>query len=434
MKRSKHHMHNPLKETHASSAKGNEVFVASRRRFITKSALAALGTVIGSPIVFGRFLPEGVIPVVIDPEFGNDILSGKHPDMIVRNKRPWNIESPVHLLDDAVTPADKMYVRNNGNLPENPDASTWELVIDGEAVQSPKTFSLAELKNKFKHYSYQTVLECGGNTRAEYSPGTKGIQWGYGAVSCARWTGVRLKDVLNDVGVSSNAVYIGYYGKDTHVSGDPNKVVISRGVPIEKATEDEILLAFQMNGKDIPLAHGYPLRLVVGGYPASVSGKWVHRIAVRDRVHDGPKMESPTYRVPCNPVAPGETVPDEDMCIIQKMPVKSIITYPKTGAIVKPGQQFEVRGHAWAGDRSIQEMHISVDFGATWQTCNLKPAPNRNAWQQFSTQVKLEKQGYYEIWARATDDEGVSQPMVQPGWNPRGYINNATHRIALKVS
>ncbi|TVR42177.1 MAG: molybdopterin containing oxidoreductase [Cryomorphaceae bacterium] len=434
MKRGKQPNRDHTQESKTSVATGNEVFVASRRRFITQSALVALGTVVGSPIVYGRLLPEGLIPVVLNPEVGKDILEGKHPDMIVRNKRPWNIETPVHLLDDVVTPADKMYVRNNGNLPENPDASSWELTIDGEAVQRLKTYSLAELKNKFKHYTYQTVLECGGNTRAEYTPGTKGIQWGYGAVSCARWTGVRLKDVLSDVGIAPNAVYIGYYGKDTHVSGDLNKVVISRGVPIEKAMEDETLLAFQMNGKDIPLAHGHPLRLIVGGFPASASGKWVHRLVVRDRIHDGAKMKPPTYCVPCNPVTPGDSVQDEDMCIIQNMPVKSIITYPKTGAMVKPGQQFEVRGHAWAGDRSIREMHISVDFGATWQVCNLQAAPNRNAWQQFSAQVNLEELGYYEIWARATDDQGVSQPMVQPGWNPRGYINNATHRIAVKVS
>lgn len=405
----------------------------SRRGFIGKSTLALFGTLLGSQMVYGRFFPAGVLPAGFVDAQGNSTLPGKHPELKVLNDRPWNIETPVHLLDDAVTPADKMFVRNNGKMPENVDAANWSLTIDGESVSAPRTFSLDDLKKNFKHHTYQTVIECGGNTRSEFHPSTPGNQWGYGAVSCARWTGIRLKDVLNEVGFDSNAVYIGYYGKDTHLSGDPNKVVISRGVPIEKALEDEVLLAFKMNDEDIPLAHGYPLRLVVGGYPASASGKWVHRIAVRDRIHDGPKMEAPAYRVPCNPVAPGEKVNDKDMCIIENMPVKSIITYPKTGAMVKSGQQFEVRGHAWAGDRSISEMHISTDFGMTWQKCKLKPAQNKNSWQQFSADVSLKEKGYYEVWARATDSSGVSQPMVSPNWNPKGYLNNASHRIAVKV-
>src|SRR5690606_39142604 len=110
------------------------------------------------------------------------------------------------------------------------------------------------------------------------NPPAKGNQWNVGAVGCAAWTGVRLRDVLEDVGVESNAVYIGYYGKDTHLSGDPGKDTISRGVPIEKALQDESLIAWAINGQDIPLLNGYPLRLVFGGWPASTSGKWLHRI------------------------------------------------------------------------------------------------------------------------------------------------------------
>jgi sulfite oxidase len=410
-----------------------ESIPVSRRRFLGKGTLALFGTLLGAQMVHGMNFPSGILPVGLIDEQGNITLPGKHPDLIVHTDRPWNIETPVHLLDDSITPADKMYVRNNGLPPVSIDASKWTLTIDGESVNKTKTFTLQELKSKFKHYSNNIVLECGGNTRKEYHPSTPGNQWGYGAVSCGRWTGVRLKDVLNDVGIKSDAVYIGYYGKDVHVSGDATKVVISRGVPIEKALEDDVILAFQLNGKDIPEIHGYPLRLIIGGWPASVSGKWLHKIVVRNKVHDGPKMEGDSYRVPCKPVEPGASVKPEDMCIIHQMPVKSIITYPKTGAMVKPGQSFEVRGHAWAGDRSISEMHISTDFGMTWQKCELKEPENKNAWQRFTTKIQLQETGYYEVWAKATDDNGISQPMVSPGWNPKGYINNSTHRIAVKV-
>jgi DMSO/TMAO reductase YedYZ molybdopterin-dependent catalytic subunit len=410
-----------------------EVFKPDRRRFITRSALATFAAAIGAPLVYGRLLPEGVAPVVLDNSFQIEGMPDKHPGLKVLNNKPWNIETPVHLLDDKITPADKMFVRNNGLPPASFDASGWTLTIEGESVKQKKTYTLQELKNKFRQYSYQLVIECGGNGRAEMNPPATGNQWTYGAVSCGSWTGIRLRDVLEDVGVKDDAVYIGYYGADRHLSGDAKKVVISRGVPIEKALEDETLLAFQLNGKDIPEIHGYPLRLVIGGWPASVSGKWLTKLVVRDKVHDGAKMESPSYRVPCEPVAPGEDVSNDKMCIIESMPVKSIITYPKTGAIVKPGQEFEIRGHAWAGDREVKAVDVSYDFGQTWQTTRLEAPVNRLAWQHFSARLSLKTPGYYELWVRATDDAGIGQPMVVPGWNPRGYLNNATHRIALKV-
>jgi DMSO/TMAO reductase YedYZ molybdopterin-dependent catalytic subunit len=357
----------------------------------------------------------------------------KNPEMIILNDRPWNMETPVHLLDDPFTPIDKMFVRNNGLTPTDLNADEWTLTIEGESVPVPKTYTLQELKSKFKHYTYALVLECGGNGRSEMNPPATGNQWGYGAVNCGQWTGVRLRDVLEDVGINDNAVYVGYYGTDKHLSGDPKKVVISRGVPINKALEDETLIAFELNGGEIPIIHGYPLRLVVGGYPASASGKWLTKLVVRDKVHDGPKMEAPSYSVPKNPVQPGTDVAKEDMMIIESMPVKSIITHPKTGAIVKTGQEFEVRGHAWAGDFKVAKVEISTDYGQTWEIVNLKAPLNRLSWQDFNTKVVFNAPGYYEIWVKATDENGKSQPMVVPGWNPRGYLNNATHRIAIKV-
>lgn len=404
----------------------------SRRKFLKRTSVATLGALIGSKIVFANKLPEGYVPLALE---GDDPykMFNKHKDMNVLNNRPWNIESQPHLLDDKVTPNEKMFIRNNGLIPQDIDVTAWTLTIDGESVSKPKTYSLADLKSKFKHHTYQLTIECGGNGRKEFNPPAKGNQWEYGAVSCAEWTGVRLADVLKDVGIKSDAVYIGYYGADVHLTGNPDKVVISRGVPMSKAMQEETLLAFQMNGEDIPLAHGYPLRLVAGGWPASVSGKWLKRIAVRNQEHDGPKMEAPSYRVPCKPVAPGEKVAHEDMCIIESMPVKSLITYPKTGAMIDQGKKLNIRGHAWAGELNVAKMEYSIDFGTTWKPCTLQQPANRLAWQHFNAEVSFPEDGYYEVWARATDSSGKSQPMVLPGWNPKGYLNNACHRIAVKV-
>ena len=405
----------------------------SRRSFLRKSSVAAMAAAVGSQIPFGDLLPEGMQLVGMAHAEEAMKIEGKIPEMVVLNTRPLNAEPPPHFLDEEITPYNKMFVRNNGIPPVKVDAAAWKLTIEGESAKRSVSFSIADLKKKFKEHTLQIQLECGGNGRSEYNPPAKGNQWRVGAISCAEWTGVRLRDVLEDVGLKDDAVYIGYYGADTHVSGDPKKVVISRGVPIAKAMEDESLIAWAMNGKDIPLLHGYPLRLVTGGWPASTCGKWLNRIVIRDKVHDGPKMTGMSYRVPGYPVAPGTNVPKEDMVIIESMPVKSLVTFPKTGTVASLEDTLEVRGHAWAGDYAVKSVDVSIDFGSTWQSCALTSPRNRLAWQNWSTKVKFPQAGYFEVWTRATDENGKMQPMVVPGWNPRGYLNNACHRVAVKV-
>jgi DMSO/TMAO reductase YedYZ molybdopterin-dependent catalytic subunit len=404
-----------------------------RRDFVKNATLSSFASLIGAELVFGSNMLDGYIPLALqDPDPFK--MFNKNTEMVVLNDKPWNIEAQAHLLDDRITPNTCMFIRNNGLVPEGIDPKTWTLTIDGESVKTQKTYTLDELKSKFKQHSYQLTLECGGNGRSEFDPPAKGNQWTIGAVHCATWTGVRLRDVLEDAGIKSSAVYIGYHAVDKHLSMDPKKEPISRGCPMPKALQDETLIAFEMNGEDIPLAHGYPLRLVAGGWPASVSGKWINRISIRDKVHDGTKMTGTAYRVPCKPVAPGEKVKDEDMCIIESMPVKSLITYPKTGAMIKKGKSLSIRGHAWAGELEVAKMEYSIDFGSTWNTCEIETAANRLAWQHFSAEISFPKDGYYEVWARATDTNGIAQPMLLPGWNPKGYLNNACHRIAVKVS
>ncbi|MCR1023950.1 sulfite oxidase [Cellulophaga baltica] len=403
-----------------------------RRKFITRSSLATLTGILGMDIVFGNLLPDKYIPLELQ-ETDPFKLFGLNKEMQVLNDKPWNIEAQAHLLDDKVTPNTAMFIRNNGKIPEAIDVNTWTLTFDGESINQKKTYTLSELKTKFKHYTYQLTLECGGNGRSEFNPPAKGNQWTIGAVSSAKWTGIRLKDILAEVGIKSDAVYIGYHAADTHLSGDPSKEPISRGVPIAKALQEETILAFQMNGEDIPVVHGYPLRLIAGGYPASASGKWLQRISVRNKIHDGEKMTGSSYKVPRNPVAPGTTVKEEDMRIIESMPVKSLITYPKSGATFNLNRQLTIRGHAWAGELNVSKVAYSIDFGSTWSSCDLEKEVNRFAWQHFSAKIKFPQKGYYEVWIKATDRDGRSQPMLVPGWNPKGYLNNACHRIAVKV-
>ncbi|MDH5305455.1 MAG: molybdopterin containing oxidoreductase, partial [Gammaproteobacteria bacterium] len=138
--------------------------------------------------------------------------------------------------------------------------------------------------------------------------------------------------------------------------------------------------------------------------------------------------------MPCKPVAPGSDVADADMCIIESMPVKSLITFPKSGLQQPLANALQLRGHAWAGDRRVQSVYTSIDFGASWQAAKLARPANRLAWQHWTRDVRFPQAGYYEVWARAVDEAGISQPVVLPGWNPRGYLNNACHRIAVMVT
>ncbi len=394
-----------------------------RRGFLRGAGLATMGALIGTAIPFHRNMPAGFIPVALASE---DVLVGKD-GLTLLNDRPVNAETPPHLLDDPVTPTARHFIRNNGLPPEEVDPADWTLTVDG-LVDNPMTLGVADLQDRFDTHSMALTLECGGNGRAAFDPPAKGNQWTLGAVACSEWTGVKLKDVLNAAGVKPGVVYTAHVGADEHLSGDPDKLPISRGMPIDNAMADNVLIAWGQNGAAIHPNNGAPLRLVVPGMPGSVSHKWLNRIYLRDIVHDGPKMTGTSYRVPNRPVAPGEKVDTEDFVIIERMPVKSLITFPQTGASV--GDSTEIRGHAWSGLRNIDRLDVTTDFGKTWQAADLDPPANDGAWQNWRTTVSFPTAGYYEVWARATDDAGEQQPFAL-AWNPKGYLNNTMHRIAV---
>ena len=404
-----------------------------RRGFLKGAGLAAMGAVVGGTIPFHRNMPGGLIPAALAEDLKDFKLVGKD-GLTVLNDRPINAETPPHLLDDDVTPNNRHFVRNNGLVPDmadQMDATAWTLTVDGE-VNTPMTLSLEELKSKFEVVKLKLQLECGGNGRAAFNPPAKGNQWTLGAIGNAEWTGVRYRDLLKAAGVKDSAIYTAHYGMDGHLSGDPDKLPISRGVPLAKAMDPHSIIAFEMNGEPIPTLNGFPVRTVCPGWPGSTSQKWLRRIQIRDVVHDGPKMTGTSYRVPHYNVAPGTKVPKKDFKIIESMPVKSLITSPASGHSAD-GRSLRVRGHAWAGDRKVSALHVSIDFGATWIQADLMDPPNPYSWQTWSVDIAFPGKGYYEIWARATDDRNVMQPFAI-NWNPKGYLNNSMHRIAVQVA
>ncbi len=400
---------------------------AGRRTVLRGAGLATMTAALGAAVPFAANLKPGFVPAAFAAD---DLLAGKD-GLTMLGDRPLNAETPPHLLDDAITPTSRHFIRNNGLPPENVAADDWTLTVDG-LVDNPLELSIADLEERFEVVTLALTIECGGNGRAFFDPPARGNQWTHGAVACSEWTGVRLKDVLEAAGVRPGVVYTAHVGADEHLSRDPAKLPISRGLPIAKAMTDNVLIAFEQNGGPLHLQNGAPLRLVVPGWPGSCSQKWLTRIWLRDVVHDGAKMTGSSYRVPNRPVAPGEDVAEEDFVIIERMPVKSLITAPATGTDLA-GRSVEVRGHAWSGDRSVSRVDLSIDFGASWFAADLEAPVNDGAWQNFRAEIAFPQAGYYELWARATDSAGEMQPFAID-WNPKGYLNNTMHRVGVRVA
>jgi DMSO/TMAO reductase YedYZ molybdopterin-dependent catalytic subunit len=408
----------------------------SRRGFFGRTgALAALaGLGVGAEAALQRLFGQGLIPVAWGAaeteEGGPQEIPGK-PGMIVHNTRPLNGEFPPHLLDDDVTPSARHFVRCNGLIPERAtrqDPQGWTLTIDGE-VHKPLTLTLQDLQS-MPSVTHSLLVECGGNGRAHFDPPVRGNPWDRGAVGCSEWTGVPLRELLKRAGIKDSAVYTGHYGEDPPLGQEEP---FSRGIPIEKALEEHTLVAYKMNGQDLPALNGYPARLVVPGWIASCSQKWLTRIWVRNQVHDSKKMKGYSYRIPRYPVVPGSKPPESDMVIATAWIIKSMITQPAANTRLEPGTPVKVRGHAWAGEDQVESVYVSTDYGRHWEKAVLQRPANRYAWYGFETTVSFPDQGYYEIWARAEDDKGNTQPARQP-WNPKGYLSNVIHRLPVLVA
>ena len=400
---------------------------ASRRTLLKGVGMATVATSL--PPLVGA-LAQGA-PAAKGPKLLE--MDGK-AKLAVLGDKPLVAETQAELLDDAVTPTDKLFVRNNGQVPDNAgDAKSWKIKVDGE-VNTPLEFTVADMIGRFPNVTYQLMLECGGNGRSFFTPEARGNQWTNGGAGCPMWTGVRLADVLKAAGLKSSAVYTGHYGKDPTLAGETDKPSISRGMPIAKAMEEHTLIAFKLNGQDLPLIHGAPVRLIVPGWAGSLSTKWLTRIWIRDKEHDGPGMGGFSYRVPKKPIVPGSKGDDKDMAILESMPVRSVITFPADGARLPAGtKKLDLRGHTWAGDNEVKSVDISTDYGATWKTAKVDAPKNKFAWQRFTASIDLPTSGYYEVWSRATDAKGATQPFQAANWNPQGYGGNPVSRIRVLV-
>lgn len=364
--------------------------------------------------------PAGTVP-------NSAVMADKFSGMRPHSDRPLTASLPAEFHHFAVTPNDRMFVRNNLLTPDL-DAASHRLTVKG-LVSKEISFSVDELRKRFPLVRTQAMLECAGSGRTAFVPRPSGTPWPVtGGMGCPVWNGVRLSDVLRAAGVASNAAHVAGQGGDFGVIATAAPVI--RSIPMSKAMEPHTLVVFGMNDGPLPKVHGHPLRLMVPGWAGSASTKWLHTLTVLDAPFKGTYMDT-SYRIPRAPVKPGEKMPPDPLST-EAWPVKSMITSPAPNAAFKLGKPVLVEGRAWVGEGAIAAVDLSFDEGVTWQPAQLNSAGDKYAWRSFSIEFRPAKTGYVTALARAIDDRGNVQPIVAP-WNPLGYFWNGIHRVGFLI-
>jgi sulfite oxidase len=386
----------------------------SRRGFLRLASSAALTA--GSVPSFLTWMFSQALSV---PFPGED-------DMILRSFRFVDLETPVGYFNAWLTPVPHFFVRNHMHEPVELTAADWKLSIGGE-VEKPLALSLKDL-SKFQTHSVVNTLECAGNGRSLYRPQVPGIQWGKGAVGTARFSGPRLGEVLQRAEVKKTGKHVMFRGLDEV----PGKVPpFIRSIPIEKALDADTLVATHMNGLPLTKHHGFPARALVPGWVGAASCKWLTEIKLLETEFVGNFMTT-GYRLPNQPVKPGDTVKPEDTHPVTALGVKSVIAAPADGTTVRTGR-VALHGAAWAGEADITKVEISTDSGASWNPAKLSHEQAHFAWRLWSYDWKPTKSGEYTILSRATDSQGRSQPATAV-WNPSGYLYNAVDQVKVHVA
>jgi len=352
------------------------------------------------------------------------VPAGKDARLLIRSPNPLDLETPTALLDAFITPVAAFYVRSHMMAPRAEEGA-WRLVIDGE-VATPQSLSLSDLRG-MPALTVTATLECAGNGRAFFDPPVAGIQWRRGAVGTARWTGVRLVDLLKRAGALPSGTHVWMAGGDRPFGTQPSFV---RQLPIAKAADPDTLVAYAMNDVPLPSDHGFPLRVIAPGWEGAYSVKWLDRLTVAPRDHDGFWVAS-AYRYPATRVAPGAAVDAKQMEPLTGLAVKSLITRPLEGAVVAPGR-VAVAGFAWAGETDVAKVDVSTDGGASWQPARLIGDRVPYTWRRFEFAFDVTRPESYTILSRATDGRGHTQPVVPP-WNPSGYLWNAPDQVRIDV-
>lgn len=396
-----------------------------RRDLLKGAGMAALVTSLGSSRALALdtvTLPfgNGERPLVKYPQ--------KRP-MIGLTSRPPQLETPFSIFNDGpITPNNAFFVRYHlANVPLDIDPDKFTLEVKGK-VDRPLKLSLKDIR-KMKAVELVAVAQCSGNSRGFFEPRVAGGQLANGAMGNARWRGVPLKAVLDMAGVQAGAKQVTFGGMDGPVSDKTPDFV--KALDVEHAGDGEVMLAYGMNGEDLPVLNGFPLRLVVPGYYGTYWVKHLNEITVIDGVFDGFWMKS-AYRIPdtpCNCVEPG-TAPKATIPI-NRFTVRSFITSVPDGAKLRAGRT-TLRGIAFDGGKGIKEVAVSTDGGKTWTPAKLGKDLGKYSFREWKLPVTLAA-GAHELKVRATSNGGETQPD-EPRWNPAGYLRNVVETVRVTAA
>jgi DMSO/TMAO reductase YedYZ molybdopterin-dependent catalytic subunit len=370
----------------------------------------------------------GVVAGGVDRALADSQVAASGP-LTVRVSRPFDAETPVREFTSWLTPNERFFVRSHFGPPpaEAVQSEAWRLTVKG-LVKEGLSLTLKELQ-QFEPVTLTSVLQCSGNGRAHHRPKVPGVQWERGAVGNAQWTGVRLRDVLQQAGVKPQGVHVQFQGADRPALA--TVPLFTRSIPLAKALHPDTLLAYEMNGRPLPLLHGAPLRVITPGWMAESCMKWLTEITVRADETPGYYMQQ-AYRIPETAVRLSSGLPGSAMVPVEQMPVKSLIAAPAEGDTVRIGP-VTIQGVAWAGEAPVVKVEVSCDDGKTWEQARLLGEGQPYAWRQWQVVWNARTPGPTAILCRATDAQGEQQPATSP-WNPGGFLWNGWDRLSVTVA
>ncbi|TMJ92334.1 MAG: oxidase [Alphaproteobacteria bacterium] len=406
----------------------------TRRHLITAVAGSVVGgsdlalkslTAAAASINRPSALPEGTRSNTI-----LDALPGKKP-LLKLSYRPPNYETPIEYFRTAITPTDAFFVRYHHSLIPEVDVKTWKLAVGGEGADGEAAFTLDDLK-RLPTAELVAVNLCSGNRRGLFQPHVPGVEWGYGAMGCARWKGARLKDLLDKVGLKKEAIEIVFDGADSGVTDKTPDFI--KSIPTWKAIEETTLIAYEMNGAPLPHLHGFPARLILPGWTGTYWMKHVTSIKAVTKPEAGFWMKA-AYRIPLGRFPLVARFTSQETAVntpITEIVVNSLITNPIDGANMRMGP-ISVGGIAWDGGYGINTVEVSSDGGRTWTAATLGEDLGRFAFRTFSYTLSPKARGKQTVMARATNKIGQTQTS-ELIHNPAGYHHNVVHSVTFNVA
>jgi len=400
----------------------------SRRNFIGTSLLAGASALLAKESA-GAKAQEFTPPMIAFPE--------KKPLKTISDRPPL-LESSRSIFTKEITPNDEFFVRwHMPDIPTYIDLATFRLNVKG-SVNTQLSLSVDDLKSKFEPVEITSVLQCGGNSRKYYatvgSKPTHGVQWGHGAMGCAVWKGVRLKDILAKAGVKPEAQFVGVQGLEKPAMPEATPHFF-REMHIDEALSGDLIVAYEMNGEDLPYLNGFPLRLVIPGHFSDSWVKMLSEITVLSSYKNSFFM-GVAYTVPnndCECVTPGADF-EYKRKPIASMKVKSVIGYPTPNTVIKKGSKVVVQGVAFDEGKGIKEVMISLDGGKSWMATKLQKDLGVYAFRKWVFEWDAKTKGTHTIMARAISRIGKIQPQAHEiGWNAGGYQYNAVDAVQVMV-